>query len=236
MGFVKTGIGDFDALFANGGYPRGNTILVLGGPGSGKSIFGMQYIFKGASSYDEPGVFVTLDEDPDKIRKNMAVFGWDLKKLEEEGKLIILDAVSARAGAKTKEQYAVEAVLDFNSVFGQIRHAIKQINAQRLVIDSLSVVNLYSQSEFAARTTMLRMANTLSGLNVTSLLISEAKTVGIGTTEFPIETFMFDGVITMHLDTDAQERRIAIRKMRGTKHVLGTYRFQISESGIVMTP
>jgi len=66
---VKTGINGLDRLFSNGGYPEGSTILVLGGPGSGKSIFGMQYIYKGAVEYGEPGVFLTLDEPPEKIQR-----------------------------------------------------------------------------------------------------------------------------------------------------------------------
>jgi len=82
MEVVKTGIPGLDNLFAIGGFPKGNTILVIGGPGSGKSIFGMQYIYTGVTRYDEPGIFITFDETPDKIRRNMKSFGWDIEKYE----------------------------------------------------------------------------------------------------------------------------------------------------------
>jgi KaiC/GvpD/RAD55 family RecA-like ATPase len=233
---VKTGIGDFDHLFAGGGYPKGNTILVIGGPGSGKSIFGMQYIYKGAKEHGEPGVYVTLDETPEKLRKNISSFGWDIKALEDEGKVVILDAISARVGVESREAHRIQAGLDLDAILSQIVSAIEKVNATRLVIDSLAVMNLYSQSEFSARTNMLRMSNLLSLADLTTLVITEAKTAEVGLTEFPSEAFMFDGVITLRLDAESQERRISIIKMRGTKHVIGTYRFEIAENGISVIP
>lgn len=234
--YVKTCIGAFDSLFSNGGYPKGSTILVLGGPGSGKSIFGMQFIYKGAEEYGEPGVYVTLDETPEKIKKNIASFGWNLDTMEAENKIIILDAASARAGALVKSEHSMQAGLDINSTISQITTAIKEINATRLVIDSLSIMNLQAQSDAQIRTSMLRLSSALAGMDVTSLVINDAKTGAIGISEFPTEAFVFDGVVTLNLDVDSQERRINIRKMRGTKHVIGSFRFDISESGINVMP
>jgi KaiC/GvpD/RAD55 family RecA-like ATPase len=223
-------------LFEGGGFPQGSTILVMGGPGSGKSIFGMQYLYKGAIEYDEPGVYVTMDETPNKIRKNMASFGWDIKALEAEGKLIIVDAISARVGVESDEIHKIGAAMDINTVLSQIFNAVKQINAKRLVVDSIAVMNLYSQSDFSARTNLLRLSNLLSLQNLTSLIITEAQTDEIGMTQFPPEAFMFDGVITLKLDVDSRERRISIRKMRGTKHVIGTFKFEITQNGITLSP
>lgn len=231
---MKTGIGAFDPLFANGGYPRGNTVLVLGGPGSGKSIFGMQFIYQGAKDYGEPGIYVTLDETPKKLKKNVASFGWDLDAMEAENKIIIIDAASARAGSLVEGQHSIPLGVDINSAISRITAAIKEIGATRLVIDSLSIMNLHAQTEVQIRTNMLRLSTALSDMDVTSLVINEAKTGAIGISEFPKETFMFDGVITLNLDADSQERRVGIRKMRGTKHVIGSFRFEISDSGITV--
>lgn len=236
MEFVKTGISDFDMLFANKGYPRGNSILIVGGPGTGKSIFGMQFIYKGAKDYNEPGIFVTLGETPEKIRENMACFGWDLKKLEDQRKMIILDAVSTGSGVSEDERHVLRGGFDTNLLIRQIQEAVKDLKAQRLVIDSLSIMNLHAQSEFEMRTRMLQLSQIMSRMNVTSLLLTEAKRNEAGISEFPDETFVFDGLITMRLDNSNQERDISIGKMRGTKHVLGSYKFKISEAGIDLKP
>jgi KaiC/GvpD/RAD55 family RecA-like ATPase len=232
MEYVKTGISEFDHLFAHGGYPKTNAILVLGGPGSGKSIFGMQFIYKGATVYDEPGVYVTMEETPKKIRRNMASFGWDIAALEESGKIALLDAVTGRVQAQEIDLDILERGLDVENMMVNLESLIKQTNAKRVVIDSLAVMGMYSKSEFEVRTKLLRLSNALAGHDITSLVITEAQTSGIGVTEFPPETFMFDGVISMRLNTDTQERKIAIRKMRGTKHVLGAFNFNIDEDGI----
>lgn len=234
--YVNTGIGGLDPLFANGGYPRGNTVLVIGGPGSGKSIFSMQFIIKGALEHGEPGIYVTFDETPEKIKRNIASFGWDLDALEAEKKLIIIDAASARAGEEIRAEHSIQAGLDINNTIYELQKAIDEIGAKRLVIDSLSIMNLHAQNDAQIRTSMLRLSTALSATEITSLVINDAKTNTIGIQEFPQEAFVFDGVLTLNLDTESQERRVSIRKMRGTKHVIGSFRFDISESGITVVP
>ena len=236
MEVVNTGIGGFDPLFTSGGYPKGNTILVIGGPGSGKSIFSMQFICKGATEYGEPGIYVTFDETPEKMKRHMKAFGWDLEALEAEKKLIIIDAASSRAGEEQRSEHSIQAGLDINNTIYELQKAIEEIDAKRLVIDSLSIMNLHAQNDAQIRTSMLRLSTALSATKVTSLVINDAKTNTIGIHEFPQEAFVFDGVLTLNLDTDTQERRVSIRKMRGTKHVIGSFRFDISESGIAVTP
>ncbi len=233
--YVPTGVVEFDNLFANGGYPKGNQILVLGGPGSGKSIFGLQYLHYGITKLNEPGVYVTFEETPDKVRKNALNFGWNLRPLEEGRKLIIVDAISSRAGVRPKEEYSLEATFDITSLLGKLEKTLWEIDAKRLVIDSISAVGLYSQNENIARANILKLSNALTS-HVTSLILAEAKSADIGIREFPTETFLFDGVITLTLDSNTQERRIAVRKMRGTKHVLGSFKFTINDTGISLVP
>ncbi|MFQ5887479.1 MAG: ATPase domain-containing protein [Candidatus Hydrothermarchaeales archaeon] len=236
MEFIKTGIGDFDALFTHGGYPQGNSIVVMGGPGSGKSIFAMQYIYNGASKYGESGVYITLEELPEKIRRNMSNFGWDIKGLEDAGKLLIMDATTPRITAEGVGADVIEKGLEVENLIANMEGTIKELNAVRVVIDSLSLMGIYSKTDFDLRTQLLKLSATLSGLGCTSLVVAEAKKDVIGIKEFPPETYMFDGVITLRYDTDSQERRLAIRKMRGTKHVLGAFNFNIDENGISVSP
>ena len=125
MEAVKTGIGGFDPLFTSGGYPRGNTILVIGGPGSGKSIFSMQFICKGAMEEGETGIYVTFDETPEKMRRHMKAFGWDLGALEEEKKIIIIDAASSRAGEEQRAEHSIQAGLDINNTIYELQKAIE---------------------------------------------------------------------------------------------------------------
>ncbi|NOZ59680.1 MAG: AAA family ATPase [Euryarchaeota archaeon] len=235
MEAVRTGIPGLDALFTLQGFPRGNTILLIGGPGSGKSIFGMQYLYYGAVEYDEPGVYVTFEETPEKIRRNMLAFGWNLEALEKEEKLILMDAVTYRISGDVDEE-TLRSGLDVDNLIANLDDAVSAIGAERVVIDSLSVMGLYAQDEFEKRTKLLRLSNLLSMRRVTSLVITEAGSEEIGVREFPVETFMFDGVITLRLDTETQERKISIRKMRGTKHVLGSFKFTITDRGIELTP
>ena len=225
-------------MFANGGYPKENAILVMGGPGSGKSIFGVQFLYKGAVEYGEPGVYVSLDETPKGLKRNVSNFGWDLEALEAEGKIKVMDileATSARPDMMQSEQ-SMTTELDIDNAISHITNAINAIGAKRLVIDSLSILNLHAASEAQIRTNMLRLSGALSAANVTALVINDARTNKIGITEFPHEAFVFDGVITLNLDPDSQERRVAIRKMRGTKHVIGSFRFDITDSGITVMP
>jgi circadian clock protein KaiC len=234
MEYVTTSIEGFDNMFSNKGYPRGNSILVIGGPGSGKSIFAMQFICGGAQTHGELGIYVTLDEIPERLKRNVAPFGWDADALEDEKKIIIIDALLGTG--LTSDRTMEVGGLNIDATISHIITAIKEIGATRLVIDSLSIMNLYADSEAQTRANMLRLSAALSGINVTSLIITDAKTNNVGINEFPQEAFVFDGVITLNLDANSQERRISIRKMRGTKHIVGSFRFDISESGISVAP
>ncbi len=232
MDVVKTGIPNFDRLFAHGGYPVGNTILLLGGPGCGKSIYGAQFLYSGAVDENEPGILVTLHETPQNIRRNLESFDWDIEKLESEDKLVIIDAASGRIEEYGMESNMMAGALDVKNMLTATKETVDRIGAKRLVIDSLSVLGILSKNDFEMRTKLLQLSGALSAMGITSLVISEARTVRIGTKEFPVETFMVDGVVIMRLHTETQERKINIRKMRGTKHAMGSFKFEISDTGI----
>ncbi len=239
--FVKTGISDLDGLFAHGGYPRGHQILVIGGPGSGKSIFCSQFLYAGAKQYGEPGIYITLEAPPEKWLRGMGAFGWDFRSLEDAGKIRLLDTTRFRPKLGKGEEYVfdpdfLKRDIDVENISEVIENAIREIGAKRLVIDSISLLGLQTENEFTLRSKLLRLSEVLSTSGVTSLLISEARTKAVGLEDFPIEMFMFDGVITLELDRETKERKIAINKMRSTKHVIGSFRFKITDTGVEITP
>jgi len=88
--YILTGIPGVDKILGNQGIPRGHSILISGGPGSGKTTFSMQFLYMGITNHSEAGLYITLDEDPEDIRKNMSGLGWDLEKLEKEKKLLFI--------------------------------------------------------------------------------------------------------------------------------------------------
>src|SRR3989338_7559288 len=148
---VKTCIGGLDEML-EGGFPKGRTILVSGGCGTGKTIFCVQFLYKGALLAGEPGLFVTFDESPNKVRQDMARFGWDLKKLESEGKFAIFDATSARAGVASEEAHSSNVgIVDLEKLFSEVMRTAKELNVKRMVIDSIPAMAVHASNSAEVR-------------------------------------------------------------------------------------
>ncbi len=131
---LATGIPGFDHISV-GGIPRGRTTLVSGTAGSAKTVLAVQFLVEGIRMNDEPGVFVTFEESPEDIRRNMLGFGWDIEKLEAEGKWAFVDA-SEQADMETVEAGAY----DLGALIARIEHAVNKVEAQRLSMDSLGAI------------------------------------------------------------------------------------------------
>ena len=104
---VPTGVEGLDELIS-GGFPKGRVILVLGGPGSGKTVLASQFLYKGISNYGENGIMVSLDEGKSHYYAEMLKFGWDFKKAEDEGKFGYIDATRLSRVALLKEKLLKE--------------------------------------------------------------------------------------------------------------------------------
>ena len=100
--YTSTGIAGADKILGEKGIPKGHSILVAGGPGSGKTTFAMQFLYKGVTQYNDPGIYISLDEDPEDVKKNMSKFGWDLGKLEQEKKLAFINVSPVRVTSSEK--------------------------------------------------------------------------------------------------------------------------------------
>ncbi|MEM2109174.1 MAG: ATPase domain-containing protein [Candidatus Odinarchaeota archaeon] len=233
---VKTGIPGLDGIL-HGGFIRGNNILVSGSAGTGKTILCLQYLVSGIINYNEPGVFVTSEELPSELRREALQFGWDLKKLEEEGRLIIIDAASAKAGLPTDEKFAIKRGLDINELAEQIYTAVNQIKAKRLVVDSLSGLDIKINDPQALRIAIFKISALLRELGVTSIMTSEM-IEEFSFSRYGVEEFIAQGVILLYLkEQDGELRRsLIVLKMRSTAHSLRRYPFEITSLGLVVMP
>ncbi|MCD6372394.1 MAG: AAA family ATPase [Thermococcus sp.] len=235
---VKSGISGFDELI-EGGFPRGTTVLVTGPTGSGKTTFGLQFIYKGAELYDEPGVIVTLEERAQDLRREMKAFGWDLEKYEREGKLAIIDGVSAVVGLPSEERFVLEGSLNAEDFLRYIYRVVKAIKAERLLIDSIPSIAFRLGGEERIRNVLLQLNTILLEMGVTSILTTEALDPARGKiSRYGIEEYIARGVILLDfMEREVELKRyLLIRKMRETRHQMKKFPFEITSEGIVVYP
>ncbi len=229
---VKTGIPGMDEIL-HGGIPERNVVLLSGGPGTGKSIFSQQFIWHGLQM-GEPGIYVALEEHPVQVRQNMAGFSWDVRKYEEEGLFAMVDAFTAGIGkSKEYERYIVHDLTDVREFIDVLRTAVKDLNAKRVVIDS--VTTLYINKPALARGIVMQLKRVLAGLGVTSIFVSQ---ISVGERGFggPGVEHGVDGIIRLDLDEIDGElkRSLIVWKMRGTSHSMRRHPFEITDRGIVV--
>ncbi len=231
-----TGISGLDDAL-NGGIPRGNVVLVSGGPGTGKSILLNQFLVNGIRMYDEPGVLVSLEEARSSTIRNMAAFGWDLEEFENENKLSIIDASPMLRDDRLemrpdhpihgRQEFSINALVDL------IFKAVKSVNAKRIVVDSITTLTLFKENIFAIRQDLLNLVRALKAHNITTLISCESpKEDEIG--RFGVEGFMSDGVLEMKILSrgTTRTRTIEISKMRGIQHVMNPLLLVIGSEGI----
>lgn len=229
---VKTGIPGFDEI-VYGGIPKRNVVLLSGGPGTGKTIFGQQYLWNGLQM-GEPGVYVALEEHPVQVRINMRQFGWDIRSYEQQGYFAIVDAFTGGIGeAAKRERYVVRDPTDVGELIDVLKAAIRDVGAMRVVIDSVST--LYLTKPSVARSVVLLLKRVLSGLGTTSILISQVSVTERGFGGPGVE-HAADGIVRLDLNEFNGElmRSIIVWKMRGTKHSMKRHPFEITDKGIII--
>lgn len=235
-----TGIPGLDELL-EGGFPRRRSILLSGTCGSGKTTFAVQFLYKGIIDYNEPGILISLEQDPRELKEDMTNFGFDLQKVEDEGKLIIIDASLARAGTEKidpftsshlfsddversrsllPDEFNIERILDI------VIEDAKKMGAKRVALDSLPALEflLGNQSETEMRHTirqlLLSINYRLKAAGLTTMLITEIPEDGRTSSGHGVESYVADGAINMYYTAMGMEsgRNMMIRKMRGTEH------------------
>jgi len=252
---VPTGIAGLDEML-NGGLPAGRCILVCGGPGSGKTVLSWQFLFYGAVIYNEPGVYVSLDENVSQLKEEIASFGcsveiadnkrkteslgWNIEKLEKQKKIAIVDASPIRLlPGKIKVGNICIGKRDFSlaSLIHIVEKRVKEINAKRVVIDPITALTLQYYDIVEKRTAVLDLFEALTKLRTTNLITTELKRMSLER-EISIEEFLAHGVIILHTFVSNREivRGIQIEKMRGVAHDTQIRPYAITNNGIEVFP
>jgi len=217
---TTTGIHGLDPL-VSGGFIPGRSILLAGSPGTGKTTFGLQFICEGAKA-GEPGIILSLEEDPKTWRTDMLNFGYDLELLEAANKIRIVDASLVKIGLESDEKFSLAPQeFDMNHILSRIIKEARQIGAKRVLVDSLPALDiLYRDDSLAIRSDILKLHYLFKANGLTTMLISEIDEGGRSYSKHGVEEYIVDGVITLHyLSLGSQSgRTLIIRKMRGTAH------------------
>lgn len=244
---TATGVAGLDEML-EGGIPKGYTILVAGGPGSGKSTFAMQFLTNGIDQYGENGIYITLEERPEDMIRNFSNYGWDLSKIKiismipqkasiaQETKYVTSEEVVSGGEKNTIElspkRFSIDLVRDI------IKDHVNESNAKRLVVDSLAALSVQLENVFSIRQEILGLSNLLSELGCTSLLLTEMPEGQAGISRYGIEEFVCQGVIALYNIRKGSERArgLEILKMRGTKHSQKICLMEMADQGVVVYP
>jgi len=216
MARVKSGVPGFDEMVF-GGIPQGNLVVLSGDPGSGKTVFCWQYLYHGATEFDEPGVYVSLEETFDSIVAGAQEFGFDLPALVQQGKLKIV----------TIELY------DFERLKTLIEDTITSIGAKRVVIDPGIIFKLFFDRELDARKRIVALGKMLKKIGVTTIITNEIALDKMASL-YGLEEYVADGVILLY-HTKLKNRfvrSIGVLKMRNTEISEKLKPIQITGQGI----
>ncbi|HMA68134.1 MAG TPA: circadian clock protein KaiC [Desulfosalsimonadaceae bacterium] len=230
---LATGIAGFD-LITCGGFPKGRISLVTGTAGSGKTLLAVQFLAEGIRRYGQAGVFLTFEESPEDIRRNMIGLGWDIAAWEAEGKWIFVDA-----SPRVSEETIIVGEYDLGALLSRIENAIRQVNATRLSADSIGAVFSRFGEHTTVRDEMLRIAGALKQMEVTAILTAERTEEYGSIARYGVEEFVADNVIIMRnvLEDEKRRRTMEILKLRGAAHQKGEFPLTIvPEDGIVIIP
>ena len=230
---VPTGIEGLDKML-NGGIPKFNQVVIAGGPGTGKTLLCLEYLYKNALA-GETCILFSLEEESKMILENMkeaySQFT-ELDRLIAEHKLIIKGTDQASSLIQKDKK---GNIFTFTTTIADIESIIIEYSATRVAIDSVSVMKLFVKDPFEYRSVSTSLVSMLRKQNVTSLLTMEIETPEKEKLIFEPEFFIYDGIIVMYLSGALEENRVPtveIIKMRGTQHSFSTVPYEITASGI----
>ena len=218
---IKTGIAELDAML-KGGFMPGDAVLLTGSAGAGKTTLALQYLVNGITKFGDKGIYVTFEELPDQIYRDAMNLGWDLRKLEDEDKLRII-CTSPNLMLETDEG---QNILD---------QPIKEIQPRRIVIDSLSHLEMFVPKE-EMRTEVYRLVRHLKMKSLSSMLLWENPQIigqSFSITDVGI-SFLVDCVVVLKFAEieSSMKKALMVLKMRGSNHDKQLREFQIASDGI----
>lgn len=226
---IPTGIGGFDEI-TGGGLPLGRPTLVCGGPGSGKTLFGMEFLVRGAREFDEPGVFMSFEEKDADLVENFSSLGFDLDDLMARDKMA-LDYVHIE-----RSQILETGEFDLEGLFVRLGYAIDSIGAKRVVLDTIEALFAGFPNEGVLRSEICRLFRWLKDRGVTAVITCEQGKGAL--TRHGLEEYVSDCVILLdhRMIEQVATRRLRIIKYRGTSHGTNEFPFLIDEGGLYVMP
>lgn len=224
-----TGINGLDEI-TGGGLPQGRPTLVCGGTGCGKTLLAMEFLVRGATEYDEPGVFMSFEEKSEELTKNFASLGFDLNDLVARKKLDLDYVHVDRSEIDETGQY------DLDGLFIRLGYAIDAIGAKRVALDTIETIFADLPNEVILRTQLKRLFRFLKDKGVTAIVTGEQGDLTL--TRFGLEEYVADCVIFLSHKVNEQiaTRRLRIVKYRGSVHGTNEYPFLIDEQGFSVMP
>ncbi len=219
---MSSGIKGFDAL-VEGGFEKNSANLIVGGSGSGKSIFSIQFLIEGLKK-GESCLYVTFEEKKSEVYRNMLQIGWDLQKFEDKGLFTFLEYTPIK----------VKTMLEEGG--GAIESIILNKKIQRLVIDSVTSFELLFEDEPAKREAALALFGMIRDWNCTSLLTFEDESIATGELESRTLEFEADSIVVLYFPRKGGERKryLEVLKMRGTNHSKQIFPFDIGRGGVTV--
>jgi circadian clock protein KaiC len=227
---VPTGIKGFDDI-TGGGLPRGRPTLVTGAAGSGKTLFGIEFLVRGARDYGEPGVLLAFEEEQGDLAVNVASLGFDLDQLETDG-LLAIDAFRL-----DPSEIIETGSFDLEGLFIRLAAAVESVGAKRVVLDTIELLFSALPNEAIIRGELGRLFRWLKDRGLTVVITGERGKEG-SLTRFGIEEYVSDCVVTLdhRVVEEISTRRLRVVKYRGSLHGTNEYPFLITAQGIVVVP
>lgn len=219
---APTGIPGLDEML-DGGFPNGHVILVTGLPGTGKTCFGLQFLMGGVAR-GEKGVFLSLEEDGDQLLAGARQFGWPVDAAVDSKRLTIV-----RLDPKETKQNLQRIQTDLGK-------ELLALEAKRIVVDSVSLLNMLSDDEAGRRTTMFSLAAACRAARATTVFTAEADPLHPGVSRDGLSEYVADGVILLGYSTGTDSRQVGlslrVMKMRRTRHVRSVQPYEIGIHGL----
>jgi circadian clock protein KaiC len=225
-----TGIQGLDEI-TRGGLPSGRPTLISGGAGSGKTMFGLEFLVRGATQYGEPGVFMSFEETIPDLTKNAASLGFDLGQLVADKKLFLDHVYISRSEVADTGEY------DLDGLFIRIADAAQRVGARRIVLDTIEALFGELPNPAILRAEIRRLFGWLKDKGLTTVITAERDRPD-KLTRHGIEEFVSDCVILLdhRIQDEISTRRLRIVKYRGSTHGTNEYPFLIDEHGISVLP
>ena len=224
-----TGIQGFDEI-TGGGLPTGRPTLLCGGAGCGKTLFGMEFLVRGTTQFNEPGVFMSFEETNEELIQNVASLGFDLEGLIKNKKIALDHVHVERSEIEETGEY------DLEGLFIRLNYAIDSIGAKRVVLDTIESLFAGLPNQLILRAELRRLFRWLKVKGVTAIITGERG--GETLTRQGLEEYVSDCVIMLdHRVTEqTSTRRLRVVKYRGSMHGTNEYPFLIDESGFSVLP